>query len=322
MVLILGGSASGKMSFARALARRMGFGPDDSAVDAAICAQANRILSQDQADPETIAAYPIVLAEIRNEGLLAQTAAERRAQEQAGRNLKFLADEATCVVRVHCGIPVIVKGRLPRSERNVMQLVIMRHGQTQGNLEHRYVGSNDEPLCDEGRRLALAAGVHPEVDRVLVSPLSRARETARICFPGAEQVPVSDLREMNFGDFEGKTYAELGMGGAYQIWVDGNCEGACPNGESRKQFQERVTRAVADLLRQAKAENDARVVIVAHGGTILASFASLADEPRDYFDWGCKNCEGWMADVVFPDGNPVLTNCTHFENLDFLNAEA
>ena len=54
---------------------------------------------------------------------------------------------------------------------------LIRHGRTAGNLERRYIGSTDEPLCPEGRREVSGLRA-PEADRVFASPLKRCLETA------------------------------------------------------------------------------------------------------------------------------------------------
>ena len=86
-----------------------------------------------------------------------------------------------------------------------MTVFLLRHGQTRGNLERRYVGSTDEPLCPQGRE-ALAGVRAPEADRVYVSPMVRCRETAALLYPGMVQEVVPGFRETDFGSFGGHTY--------------------------------------------------------------------------------------------------------------------
>ena len=63
-----------------------------------------------------------------------------------------------------------------------MKWVLIRHGQTQGNLEKRYIGCRtDEPLCEAGR-LALREKKYPAVSRVFVSPMRRCVETAQAVY--------------------------------------------------------------------------------------------------------------------------------------------
>ena len=89
-----------------------------------------------------------------------------------------------------------------------MTVFLLRHGQTRGNLERRYTGSTDEPLCPQGK--AELEGVRPpEAEYVYVSPMIRCRETAAILYPGMEHIAVPGFRETGFGIFEGHTYEEL-----------------------------------------------------------------------------------------------------------------
>ena len=203
-----------------------------------------------------------------------------------------------------------------------MELVLMRHGQTPGNSERRYVGVIDQPLSELGREQALSAGVHPEVARVFVTPLSRTHETASICFPNAEQIVVEGLQEMNFGDFAGRTADEMYDDADYRAWVDGMCEGVCPNGESRAQATARICRAIGGLVRQAQAAGEDRVIVVAHGGTMMSALSSYCiDRPkRDYYEWLTGNCEGWRVSAELTKGGTlILRDAQRFYDLGFLN---
>ena len=178
---------------------------------------------------------------------------------------------------------------------------------TEGNREHRYVGKTDEPLCEEGVQQAQAVAKHLEVETVYVSPLKRACQTAQILFPNAKQIVVDGLREMDFGNFEGRNYIELQDSAEYRAWVDGMCETACPNGEDKASFTQRTVSAGIDLLQKASRRGEQQVVIVAHGGTVMALFHELcADDDRGYFEWSVKNCEGRSAKVRFEADIPVL----------------
>ena len=114
-----------------------------------------------------------------------------------------------------------------------MTVFLLRHGQTRGNLERRYIGSTDEPLCPQGRE-ALAGVRAPEADRVYVSPMARCGETAALLYPGVAQEVVPGFRETDFGSFEGHTYEELKDDPAYRAWLDGAGAAAPPGGEGRE----------------------------------------------------------------------------------------
>lgn len=168
-----------------------------------------------------------------------------------------------------------------------MEILLVRHGATAGNLLRRHIGVTDEPLCPEGR--AALSVLDGTVDTVYVTPLLRTQETASILFPQAVQEVVEGLREMDFGAFENKNYQELAHDPSYQEWVDGWCEGPCPGGESRRQFCNRVCAAFAALVDDALAKKLPRLVIVAHGGTIMAVGEAFALPKKGYFDWKVPN---------------------------------
>lgn len=108
-----------------------------------------------------------------------------------------------------------------------MLIVLLRHGETAYNEQHRYQGASDMPLSERGRAKLRAADDAP--DEVIVTPLCRTKQTAAILFPNAKQIVCDDLREMDFGDFEGRTYDEMKNDAAYGAWLDSGCEAACPN---------------------------------------------------------------------------------------------
>lgn len=198
-----------------------------------------------------------------------------------------------------------------------MEIFLLRHGKTVGNQHGRYNGRTDDPLCEDGFLQAETAGVLHNVSRVFVSPMKRARQTAEICFPNAEQMVIDDLREMNFGDFEGRTADEMENDMDYRNWVDGNCEGECPNGESIGLFQKRVAEAFKKVVCDVEKNGEERAFIVVHGGTIMAIMSSFAEEPKSYFDWFVKNCCGFCV-VINEDTwmeSQRFENFRYFERL-------
>ncbi len=171
------------------------------------------------------------------------------------------------------------------------RVYLIRHGLTEGNRRRRYIGQTDEPLCPEGRA-ALSASPLTGIEAVYVSPLLRAQETAAILFPGARQIVADGLREMDFGAFENRSADDMKNDAAYRAWVDDMCEGNCPGGENRRSF---VARTVQAFERICTADNNEPLVIVAHGGTIMALMSELGEPRRDYWSWhvgagGCLRC--------------------------------
>jgi len=174
-----------------------------------------------------------------------------------------------------------------------MSVLLIRHGQTKGNLERRYIGCRtDEGLCEAGRA-ALRDKKIPPVKRVFASPMRRCIETAAILFPGAEPIAVPDFRECDFGAFEGFNYSELNGRADYQAWIDSGGELPFPRGESRAAFAARCARAF-DELRPRLFEEDCALVV--HGGTIMAIMEKNARPQAGYFDFQVSCGAGYILE--------------------------
>ena len=91
----------------------------------------------------------------------------------------------------------------------MLKLILVRHGETQGNKLKRYIGKRtDEPLCPEAGNM-LAQLAYPEVQAVYASPMIRCTQTAGILFPGKKLNIIDELAECDFGEFENKNYKEI-----------------------------------------------------------------------------------------------------------------
>jgi len=192
-----------------------------------------------------------------------------------------------------------------------MRVYLIRHGRTRGNLSKRYIGRTDEPLCSQGFSDCLRAGTFTEIDRVYVSPMLRTRQTAVLMFPSAELKTVDDLREMDFGEFEGKNADEMESDAKYRAWTDGMCRGPCPGGEDFSGFTDRVNDAFCEIVESALRDLQKRIVIVAHGGTIMSIMSSFAVPERDYYDWSCGNCRCWRSELTFIPESRTLLLCDY-----------
>ena len=172
----------------------------------------------------------------------------------------------------------------------MISVVFIRHGATQGNLERKYVGRTDEPLCEEGIRQAKALkGKDFPHDYIFVSPMLRTIETAKLIFPDGDFIIEKDLREMNFGIFEGKSATELSDNDEYQKWVDSMCTLPIPDGEDIYGFKKRCVEAFARLMETVP--DNSGVSFVVHGGVIMSVMEAFGWPKRDFFDWIIDNCE-------------------------------
>ena len=112
-----------------------------------------------------------------------------------------------------------------------MELILIRHGTTRGNLERRFIGLTDIPILPEGEALAREVSkTLPLVDHVYHSPLIRCVQTARLLWPDADMTAVDDLHETDFGPFEGKSHQELKDDPRYRAWLDSAGATAPPGG--------------------------------------------------------------------------------------------
>ena len=185
-----------------------------------------------------------------------------------------------------------------------MRIWLIRHGLTALGEEKRYQGSTDTPLSDAGR---LALQPDDRFARVYCSPLLRAVETAEILFPSAEKRMVPDLREMDFGAFEGRGWWEMEQDAAYRAWVEGGCVGKCPGGEDRAGFTARVQAAFSALVEQERCAGASELVIVAHGGTQMAALSRWGMPQKDYFAWQTPCACGWLLeDTNWPERFNVI----------------
>jgi len=139
------------------------------------------------------------------------------------------------------------------------QGLLVRHAETEWSLAGRHTGRSDIPLTESGR--AAAAGLrerlaHYRFERVLCSPLARARETCELSGFGALAEQRADLLEWDYGDYEGLTSAEIKRRRPdWKLWRDG-----CPGGESPADVGARADRVIAELR-----AGEGTVAIFSHG---------------------------------------------------------
>ncbi len=173
-----------------------------------------------------------------------------------------------------------------------IELTLIRHGKTKGNLEHRYIGRTDECLLEESKR-QLEKIEMPRVDFVFSSPMKRCLETAHILYKKQEIQIIEEFMEMDFGDFEGCNFQELDGNEDYQRFIDSNGEAAFPGGEERESFIKRTLSGLNRLKEYVyineKNESAVKVCAVVHGGTIMALCSQVMG--GNYYDYQIKNAE-------------------------------
>jgi len=184
-----------------------------------------------------------------------------------------------------------------------MQLILIRHGQTQWNASKKYQGHTDIPLNDTGRqqarRLAEYLRQVETIEAVYSSDLLRARETAEMVGQAFNLQPLIDqrLREFCFGKWEGLTFNQVysTYRAEFEQWFNNLEEFCVPGGESFSDVANRSLEAIADI----KKRHTGTVVVVTHGGVIKAVLSRIQ-----------PNADPWQDTV--PPGS--LTKISFFKD--------
>ena len=180
-----------------------------------------------------------------------------------------------------------MKGRYFR-----LELYLVRHWKTKGNLEKRYIGTTDEPILSGSERDLWEKRLHrilADVRCVAVSPMKRCRESAELLFPGKKQEVCDAFRECDFGQFENRNYEELKNRPEYQRWIDSGGMEAFPGGESRERFAGRCVEGFVQKVTELQERKIERAAFVVHGGTIMAILEWLDHKQRPFYQWQAEN---------------------------------
>ncbi|TYA52124.1 histidine phosphatase family protein [Aggregatibacter actinomycetemcomitans] len=154
-----------------------------------------------------------------------------------------------------------------------MRLILLRHGETLWNKEHRLQGHLNSPLSEKG--IAQAKAIKPLIEKfslkqVICSDLERAKQTAELIgFPNA--TPDSHLRELAMGEWEGRKKDEIMQEHPilYQDWRNGNYTPR--GGESWQDFCHRISTA----LFQWTNKSDGDILAIVHSGVVRAACERL-----------------------------------------------
>jgi probable phosphoglycerate mutase len=153
------------------------------------------------------------------------------------------------------------------------RLWLVRHGETEWSASGRHTGNTDVPLTEAGRAAAshLAATLDKEsFAAVLTSPMSRARDTCALAGCGALAEVSDDLREWNYGDYEGITTDEIRVTRpGWNVFEDG-----CPGGEKVEEVAARADRVIA-----AARATEGDTVVFSHGHLLRVLAARWVELP-------------------------------------------
>ncbi|MBN2712698.1 MAG: histidine phosphatase family protein [Planctomycetes bacterium] len=157
----------------------------------------------------------------------------------------------------------------PQSLISPKRLTLIRHGDVPPQFHGRYLGATDVPLGDKGRTqaaLIASSNISRENATFLISPLIRARETAELAFPDEDLAIIDNLREMDFGKWECKSFAEMSveLPDEAQRMLDRDDNFSFKDGEDIGTFMSRI-RALEGLIKNSESDS---IVCVTHGGVI------------------------------------------------------
>jgi alpha-ribazole phosphatase len=191
---------------------------------------------------------------------------------------------------------------------------LIRHGEPEPHIRGRCYGSLDVALSPVGRnqmeQVARELKTEP-LAAIYSSPQLRAKESARMVAShhSCDCEANPGLRELNFGDFEGRTYDEIAVlyPDLYRQWMDAPTTIPFPNGESFPEMRARVLEALKAILHQRDGQT---VAIVTHGGVIRIAIAWVLDMPDQCLfrlaqDYAAMNL------VIWVDGIPRVESLNH-----------
>ena len=203
----------------------------------------------------------------------------------------------------------------------IFNLFFVRHGETDFNLEGRFLGISNEPLNEKGISQAkmsaeLLHTLHEKFDLILTSPLKRAKETAMNI---ANSLPYSIeiveeecLKERNYGKFEGKTQEELMKEFPIEIskYNENKPNTLPPNGELALAVEERVKNLLfKKLLKNYYPYKN--IILTTHLNPIRAALIILGLKSREIYYYKFNNAS--LAMVEFHIMEPLKSRLIHFD---------
>lgn len=181
-----------------------------------------------------------------------------------------------------------------------MNIYLLRHGETDWNIEGRFQGRMDIPMNDNGvaqiqRAMEALAALSPDVDVILTSPLSRAKKSAEIAadklgIPREEIVLAPDFIERAFGEAEGTVTTRM--------W-DEQVIASFAGSEKKEEVCDRAQQALFAAAEQYAGHN---ILIAAHGAILKAVIAAVLGQQEVYENRKMKLESGCIHLLQYEDG--------------------
>jgi len=201
----------------------------------------------------------------------------------------------------------------------VTRIILVRHARTFWNDQGKYGGHTDVGLDELGREQIRKVAQRLKkyaVKAVYTSDLQRAYETAW-AIAKTHNLPVErfcDLREINFGQWEGKTYQEIVQEDQkiMESWLKDPFNTCIPEGETMSEMQKRVCRCLLEIVQKHPEET---VVVVTHAGPIWTIISYILEVPLQYY-WRIKQSNTAVNIIDFYQGQGIiflLNDISHLE---------
>ncbi|MEM7555167.1 MAG: histidine phosphatase family protein [Cyanobacteria bacterium P01_A01_bin.84] len=219
-----------------------------------------------------------------------------------------------------------------RPNHQGVRLLLVRHGETEWNLQKRFQGATDISLNENGKQQSeKIANFLKEVslDFATSSPLKRSVETAEMILQYHSEIELKlqeGLQEVNHGLWQGKTETEVEeeFPAIIQCWRNHPQKVQMPNGENLEQVWERIQRVWQNLIENATSSEDKLIgLVVAHGAINKALICHILGLSPESF-WNFRQSNGSISVIDYPSGMnglPVLQgmNITAYLNESVLD---
>ncbi len=177
---------------------------------------------------------------------------------------------------------------------------LIRHGLTDGNFQAKYIGQKtDLPLCKEGieeLKKLYNENEYPLIQKLYISPMLRCRQTADILYPETYTEIVENLTEYDFGNFEGKTIAEIKDTEEFKNFIEPK-DGVsmAPNGEKTSDFNKRCVKALEYIFNDMMQNGITNTAIITHGGVVMSLLSQLSLPRQSYYNWATAPGKGYTV---------------------------
>ncbi len=167
------------------------------------------------------------------------------------------------------------------------EIYLVRHGETEWNIQKRYQGSGDSPLTDKGINQAKALNQYLKeitFDKIYSSPANRAKHTAQLVTgkPLSEITIVNEFQEINLGKWEGKLYSEMENEAPelfYGFWNAPNLF----KPQDSESFSDLTNRTYTAFLKLANQNIGERILIVSHAAALMSILNKIENRPLEKF---------------------------------------